>query len=207
MTYGLKWTFLPVLALGLGWTTSAQEKEKKEEFKETYEAFAVAMGTSNPPVIPSGMTATVQINITRWTTDEEREKLFAVLIEKGQKDLINAIQKEKETGFVRVTGAVAARNPFPSERLRYAREWDLGEGKRRIVVATDRYISFYEARNQPRTREYDMSILIMDVDAEGNGEGQLAMGVQLKVDNENKTLVVENFGTEPVRLTKIRRRN
>ncbi len=125
----------------------------------------------------------------------------------GLKDLIDAIQKEKETGFVRVTGAVAARNPFPSERLRYARQWDLGEGKRRSVLATDRYISFYEAVNRPRTRDYDMSLLVMEVDAEGNGEGQLAMGVQLSVDNEKKTLVVENFGSEPVRLTRIRRRN
>jgi hypothetical protein len=186
-------------------TSSAQDK--KEEFKETYEAFAVAMGTSNPPVIPPGRATTIQINITRWTTDEEREKLFAVLIEKGQEDLIKALQKEQETGFVRVVGSGAGmRNPFPSERLRYARQWDLGEGKRRIVLATDRYISFYEARNQPRTRDYDMSLIVMDIDAEGNGEGQLAMAVRLAVDNEKKTLVVENYGTEPVRLTKINRR-
>ena len=198
-----RWALVPALAFLLGSTTEAQEK--KEEFKETYEAFAVAMGTSNPPLIPPGMSTTLQINITRLTTDEEREKLFAMLVEKGQEDLVKALQKSEETGFVRVTGRAMSRNPFPSERLRYARQWDLGEGKRRIVLATDRYISFYEARNQPRTREYDMSLLVMDVDAEGNGEGQLAVGVRLAVDNEKKTLVVENFGTEPVRLTKIRR--
>jgi hypothetical protein len=207
MTNGFKWVLLPVLALCVGWTASAQDKDKNEEFKETYEAFAVAMGTSNPPVLPPGMTTTIQINITRWTTDEERAKLFAILIEKGQKDLVGALQKEEETGFVRVTGRAATRNPFPSVRLRYARQIDLGEGKRRIVLATDRYISFSEARNQPRTRDYDMSMLVMDVDAEGNGEGQLAMAVQLSVDTENKKLVVENYGTEPVRLTKIHRRN
>jgi hypothetical protein len=208
MTNGFKWALVSALGLAIGPTSSAQEKkERKEEFKETYEAFAVSMGTSNPPVIPPGMSTTLQINITRWTTDEERENLFAVLIEKGQEDLVKALQKSEETGFLRVTGRTTARNPFPSERLRYAREWDLGEGKRRIVLATDRYISFYEARNQPRWRDYDMSLLVMDVDAEGNGEGQLAMGVRLAVDTEKKTLVVENFGTEPVRLTKIRRRN
>jgi hypothetical protein len=179
----------------------------QEKFKETFEAFAVAMGTSNPPVIPAGSSTTVQINITRWTTDEERASLFAVLIEKGQKDLINALQKQEETGFVRITGRQAMRNPFPSERLRYARQIDLGNGKRRIVLATDRYISFYEARNQPRTRDYDMSLIVMDVDAKGEGEGQLAMAVQLGVDNEKKTLVVENFGTEPVRLNKIHKRD
>lgn len=197
---------IATLALLLGSTVSAQEtKEKKEDFKETYEAFAVAMGTSNPPVIPAGMSTTLQINVTRWTTDEERANLFAILVEKGQEDLVKALQKSEETGFVRVTGRTMGRNPFPSERLRFARQLDLGEGKRRIVLATDRYISFYEARNQPRYRDYDMSLIVMDVDAEGNGEGQLAMGVRLSVDTEKKTLVVENFGTEPVRLTKIRR--
>lgn len=202
MKYG---NVIAVLALVLGTTASAQDK--KEEFKETFEAFAVAMGTSNPPVIPAGMSTTLQINITRWTTDEEREELFAILVEKGQEDLVKALQKSEETGFVRVTGRTTGRNPFPSERIRYARQIDLGEGKRRIVLATDRYISFYEARNQPRYRDYDMSLVVMDVDAEGNGEGQLAMGVRLSVDTEKKTLVIENFGTEPVRLTKIRKRD
>jgi hypothetical protein len=198
---------LVLLSFALASVASPQdEKDKKEEFKETYEAFAVAMGTSNPPVIPTGRSTTLQINITRWTTDEEREKLFAILIEKGQEKLVDALQDTEETGFLRVTGSPTMRNPFPSERLRYARQIDLGEGKRRIVLATDRYISFYEARNQPRTRDYDMSLLIMDVDKDGNGEGQLAMGVRLQVDTEKKTLVVENFGTEPVRLTKIHRR-
>lgn len=199
---------IPTLSLLALLTVSiASAQDEKQEFKETYEAFAVAMGTSNPPVIPAGRSTTLQINITRWTTDQEREKLFAILVEKGQEDLVEALRKEEETGFMRVTGAAGGmRNPFPSERLRYAREFDLGEGKRRIVLATDRYISFYEARNQPRYRDYDMSLLVMDVDAEGNGEGQLAMGVKLSVDMEKKTLVIENFGTEPVRLTKIHRR-
>lgn len=192
------------LAVFICGTAAAQDEEK--EFRETYEAFAVAMGTSNPPVIPPGRSTTLQININRWTTDEERGRLFLTLIDKGQKDLVDALQDQEETGFVRVTGRASARNPFPSERLRYARQWDLGGGKRRIVLATDRYISLYEQRNQPRTRDYDVSFIVMDVDAEGNGEGQLALGVQLGVDTEKKTLVVENFGTEPVRLTNIRQR-
>lgn len=96
---------------------------------------------------------------------------------------------------------------FPSERLRYARQWDLGDGKRRIVLLTDRYISFNEAVVRPRTRDYTMSLIVMDVDSEGNGEGQLAMAVQLSVDQENKTLVVENYGTYTVRLTNVRRRD
>ena len=91
----------------------------------------------------------------------------------------------------------------PSERLRYAREFKGEGGKRRLVLALDRPISFTEAARQPRWRDYDITLIVMDLDAEGSGEGQLAMGVRLAIDQEKKALVIENFGTEPVRLNKI----
>ena len=46
------------MAILIASTTWAQNK--KEEFQETYEAFAVAMGTSNPPAIPAGMSTTLR---------------------------------------------------------------------------------------------------------------------------------------------------
>ena len=165
------------------------------------------MGTSNPPVIPPGTSMTLQINITRWTTDEEREALFAQLVENGQEGLVKALQKQEETGWARPRGrGAASRSTFPSERLRYARQFDLGEGRRRIVLALDRRISFSEAVHRPRFNEYDLTLIVMDVDAKGEGEGQLAIGVRLELNRETKQLVIENFGSEPVRLTRIRKR-
>ena len=73
------YTTMAILIASTTWA-----RDKKEELKETCEAFAVALGTSNPPVIPAGMSTTLQINITRWTADEKREALFAVLIEAGR---------------------------------------------------------------------------------------------------------------------------
>ena len=75
----------------------------QEEFQQSFEAFAVAMGTSNTPVIPPGVSAVLQINFTRWSTDEERNSLFAALDENGQEGLFNALQKQDENGWVRVT--------------------------------------------------------------------------------------------------------
>ena len=82
----------------------------------------------------------------------------------------------------------------------------MGEGKRRIILALDRPISFWEAVNRPRWNDYDLTLIVMDVDAKGEGEGQLAMGVRLELNLETKQLVIENFGSEPVRLTRIRKR-
>jgi hypothetical protein len=182
---------------------------QEEEVRETFSAFAVAMGTSNPPIIPSGRSTSIQITITRWSTPEERGELLTQLIENGQEALVKTLQKQEETGFARATGPSARgmRNPFPSERLRYAWQFKGEEGRRRIVLALDRYISMAEAVHQPRWRDYDMTLIVLDVDAEGKGEGQLAMGVRLAVDRENKKLVIENFGTEPIRLTTVHKMN
>jgi hypothetical protein len=132
---------------------------------------------------------------------------LAQLIENGQEALVKALNKSEETGFIRATGRAAARSTFPSERLRYAFQFSGEEGKRRIVLALDRPISMWESVNRPRWRDYDITLIVLDVDAKGNGEGQLAMGVRMGVDRENKKLIIENFGTEPIRLTKVSRSN
>jgi hypothetical protein len=175
----------------------------QEKVRESYRAFAVAMGTTNPPIIPPGRTVTAQIVITRWSTDEERADILTQLIENGQEAMVKTLQKQEETGFVRITSPEANVSNFPSERLRYARAFPLEGGKRRIVLAMDRPISFAEAVYRPRWRDYDVTLIVMDIDAEGKGEGQCAVGVRLSVDQKKKALVIENFATEPVRLTRI----
>ncbi len=187
-----------VAALLLVGTGSSQETTR-----ETYNAFAVVMGTSNPPLIAPGTSVTLQINITRWSTEEEVDDLQAVLVEKGHEGLVEALKKQKETGWVRARGMEGLTN-FPRETLRYARQFVDGD-KRRIVLALDRPIEMAEAVYRPRWNRYDMTLLVMDVDSEGKGLGQLAMAVRLSVDVENDRLVVETFGTEPVRLNSIRR--
>jgi hypothetical protein len=204
LRWGASWILAVAVVIGL--TAMSGAEEPAEKFRQTFAATAVAMGTSNPPIIPSGRSATVDINITRWTTDAEREALFGVLAEEGQKGLIPALRKQQETGWIRVTGPSqrGSMTTFPSERFRYARQMTMENGSRRVVLALDRPISMYEATRRPRWREYDMTLLVMDLDAEGKGSGQLAIGVQLELDAATNTLVIENFGTEPVRLLNVR---
>jgi len=207
----LKLSATSVLTLALI-MVAASPVAAEEKLEETYTAWAVAMGTSNPPVIPMGMNATLQIKITRWSTDQERVDLLTQLIENGQEAMVKALREQEETGWIRNTSpprpafgtrARMGASISPSERLRYAREFKGEGGKRRLVLALDRPISFVEGVRQPRFSDYDITLIVMDLDAEGNGEGQLAMGVRIAVDQEKKALVIENFGTEPVRLSKI----
>ena len=112
-------------------SASAQDADK-DKFEETFRARAMAMGN-----VAFGASTTVHITINRWTTDEERRHLIETLVEKEPEDLLKALQKQKETGYMRVTGSGAGRTRWPSVRLHYAREFR-GEGKRVIRLATDR---------------------------------------------------------------------
>ena len=143
-------------------------------------------------------TNTVDIVIERWSAPEEIEKLRGILIEKGGKDLLPALQKIKpRCGYVRTTNTLAWDAQF-------ARETELEDGTRRIVVATDRPISFWEARNNPRSRDYEFTLAEIRLSKDGKGEGKLIPAAKLTYDKEKQTLEIENYQREPVRLNEIR---
>ncbi len=205
-----KRTTVLALAVFVVAVAAATAQDEQQEVNERFLARAVVMGISNPPVIPPGSTATIDIVITRWTTDEERDFLFDTLAENGQRQLVRELRRQDETGWIRVTGPSGRgtrTTTAPSERLRFARQIPLDGGGRRIILALDRPISMYEATTRPRWRNHDVTVFFIDLDAENVGTGQLAIGVQLEVDTETNTLTVANFGSEPVRLTSVRPRN
>ena len=159
-------------------------------------AFAINMN-SGPK------TATVDIKIERWSTDAERQTLLSILLEekdkhKANQALLKALQKMPKAGFIRTPNTLAW-------DLRYARQNPMEDGSgRQIVVATDRPIGFWEARNQPRSMDYPFTILEMRLNKENKGEGKMLAGTQLYIDPKTKNLVLENYGQQPVRLNEIR---
>lgn len=142
-------------------------------------------------------TNTVDIVIERWSTPEEIEKLRGILIEKGGADLLPALQKIKpRCGYVRTTNTLGWDAQF-------ARETQLEDGTRRIVIATDRPIAFWEARNNPRSRDYEFTLAEIHLPKNGKGEGKLIPAAKLSYDKEKQTLEIENYQREPVRLNEI----
>lgn len=159
--------------------------------KETFTGFAINMNS-----VPK--TATVDFTIERWSTDEERNSLVSIIAE--QKDptdqLLRALQKMPTVGTIRTPNTLAW-------ELRYAHESQLDDGGRRIVLATDRPIGFWEARNTARTMDYPFTLVEVRLDKDGRGEGKILAGTRIYVD-ENRHLVLENYGQQPVRFNQIR---
>jgi hypothetical protein len=142
-------------------------------------------------------TNTIDIVIERWSTDEEVEKLRTILIEKGGDDLLPAVQKIKpRCGYVRTSNSLGW-------DLQFARQTELENGARKIVVGTDRPIAFWEARNNPRSRDYEFSLAEIRLPKEGKGQGKAITMAKLSYNKDTNTLEVENYQREPVRLNEI----
>lgn len=136
----------------------------------------------------------VMMRVTRWSTEAERGRLLETLTKSGPDSLLDVLKDQKSVGTIRTPDSLAY-------DLRYAHQEPGEDGGRRIVLATDRPISFWEARHQPRTMDYPFTVIQMQIDKNGEGKGTLSYAT--KIITRGNTIELENFSTSPVMLTKI----
>jgi hypothetical protein len=141
----------------------------------------------------------VDINIDRWSSEEERAVLMEAMKESTSRSLADALRQQDRVGRLREIQGLG-------HDLRYARVTPLEDGGRQIILATDRPIAFGEVSRSTRSRNNNVTLIQMTVDAEGNGSGQMMLGAEFSWDEENNQLTIENLSSEPVRLNSIRLR-
>jgi hypothetical protein len=163
----------------------AQTQGDKEDFT------AVAIANNN---LQTGA-GTVLISIERWSTNAEREMFVSTLTNKGPRALIDALQDTRPVGRIRTPDSLGY-------DLRYAHQTPGEDGGRRIVIATDRPIGFWEAYNRPRTVDYPFTIVQMQIGPDGRGTGTLSEFTKVLAYKDN--IYLENFASAPVMLTDIR---
>ena len=171
--------------------TSSPVSAQTNGVPEKYDATAINMGSG-----PTGMTR-VLITVDRWSTAAERERLLKTLVEKGPEKLLDALQDNPKTGYVRGSATLGW-------DLRYAFQSPLPEGGRRVVLVTDRPMSFTELRNQPRSVDYPFTLIEIRFNKEGVGVGKMAVRTKIAMSKDKQTIELENYGIEPVRLTEVR---
>lgn len=162
-------------------------------------AFAVNMSNNL-----TGANGILQIVLDQWSTEKERATLLQT-VPKGQDDLVRALQKMPVKGRINIPGWMG---PDPQNYrlgwdLRYAWHEVLPEGGERIVIATDRQMSFREVTNNPRTADYPFLLIQLHLNKDGKGEGKMAAFTQIRYDKKKNVMEIENYGTEPVRLNNI----
>lgn len=178
------------VALLMGPGPSSQTASNSQP--ESFTAFAV--NTSN---IGRNTTATVDIDIKRWTSDQERDRLMAIFKEQGPDKLLSALRDTPPVGTIRTPDSLAY-------DLHFARSVPGEDGGRRIVIATDRPIGFWEARSGARTLDYPFTLIEMHLDKDGHGTGKLSIATKLTL--EDNVLTIENYANQPVMLTDVHKR-
>lgn len=184
----MKRVIAAVIIAGLAMAPAA--RAAKPEGQERFTAYAVDLGGAF-----GAATSLLDITVDRWSTPDERRNLESILAEKGPDALLAAVQKTKPVGRIKTAGNLGY-------DLRFAYQMPLAGGARRIVIGTDRPLSFYEASRRPRSADYPFTVLEMRVDANGRGQGKMV--VASKVTAMGETIELEDYSTTPVRLTYVK---
>jgi hypothetical protein len=144
----------------------------------------------------ASITAPVTIVLSRWTSDAEREKAIAAL-KQGEAALKTALEAMPEIGTIQLGGRTTP--------VRFARSLDTaGGGKLVTIVAAEPILHLGAGVPEAKPKAgHPFAFATFEVDATGKGTaGDLAPAATLKIA-ENGALVVDDYGTEAVRLTAI----
>lgn len=140
---------------------------------------------------------TIDIEITRWSSDAERDALAKTFLEKGPQKLLDALQDSKRVGYIKGVQRLGW-------DLRFARQNQLDEGVTQILLLTDRPIGFAEARNQTRTMDYPFTLIDLRIKQDGTGVGKAAVATKIVFNKKKNVVELENYSSEPVRLNNIK---
>jgi hypothetical protein len=145
-----------------------------------------------------GVATPLRIDIERWTPDAVRDRLVDVAMSGNNQRLLRALQEAPSVGTIRTTTSLAW-------DLRLARQTRDREGRTQIVLGTDRPLAFSEQWSGSRTLDYPFTVVELHLDERGEGEGTLSFATKVIPDARNKTIFLENWDTQRVRLTQVKR--
>ena len=145
-----------------------------------------------------GAQGAIDITVERWSTPAQRDKLMSVLLNQGPDRLLDVLKDMPHVGYFNTPGNLRW-------ELRYAWKTPQPDGGERVVLATDRPISFREASRQSRTLDYPFTVIELRLNKDGEGEGMMSLATKIIPDKEANTVTLENWGIQPVQLKLVRR--
>ena len=180
-----------VLFVGLSAVLPAQAGDNRKDDRLNLSAVAIDLD--------AGQSTPLRIVVERWTPDAEYDRLMKTLMTKGQLALVEEIRDTKRrSGYFRTLTTLA---------------WDIGIARRSpgedggldVMLITDRPIGFAETWNAARTVDYPFTVFNIHLKDSGESEGTLSLATKIIPDPTNNLMVVENYGTQRIRLVQVKR--
>jgi len=118
--------------------------------------------------------------------------------------LAAALQKAPSVGMIWTSETVGY-------SIRYAYRLKQPDGSERIILATDRRLGAYNNLWKPdgssQPSDYPFSVIELRVSPTGLGEGKASLVGPINVDNDTKTISLENYGSSPIVLKAVKRQS
>lgn len=166
----------------------AQDNQVKADVPVQYSATAFfTSGGLN------GKSFGLKIYINGFSSPAEVQQV-ATTLQKDGPDAVLKILEKMDNGGVAPTGSV--RTKFA---VIYSKPTATGV---RIVMLTDRKITFPEARYSTRSKDYKFGIVVLNLDRNGKGTGSMAPACKIKFNKKNE-LQIEHYGQNPLRLANV----
>jgi len=150
---------------------------------------ATVMGTSTQ----LGRLYNINIYIQGYSTQDDRQTLIKAFTSKGQDGLVRELQDMSSKGRVRFASGGVGND------VKYIIELPSKTG-RRLRLVTDRWLQWGELYYSPRSRDYDIGVIDLDLSPDGKGSGTLLPACKLKLNKKKKELEVETY-QNPWKLT------
>jgi hypothetical protein len=156
---------------------------------------AQAVDLTTPDHINAGP---IDLSVSRWSTDAERDRLIDALLTEGQPHLLDLLSEMPRAGLIRTPTALGY-------EIHFARHTTEPDGGERVVLITDRPIGGYEAAVRPRSIDYPFTTVELQLNAKGEGEGQLSLATRITANKVTKVITLERYGEQPVMLKSVKR--
>ena len=140
----------------------------------------------------------LQLRISRWASDAERDDITKALMTSGQTGVIDALKKLPEAGVIRTPGTAGY-------AFRYARQRTDATGNETVLIIIDRPLGFAEFREGWQTVDYPFTIVELKLNDRGLGLGKLMAATRIEANAATGDLSFEQYSATAMLLQSVRR--
>jgi hypothetical protein len=190
-----------LLIISLAWSSGVAPAQDEKPKREKFSALAYMPTGAGRAMVGAGARLNVDLYINSYTTNEEAKVLAKALVDGGPDRLLRALENADSKGRISLSGRVG----FYDLKLIRSRPTETG---RVIYAVGDRPVGFLESYYSGRSRDYEFGILQVELkkNKKGREEGAGALIYAAKIKLlDGKTLDIENYGIEPIRLMGVRK--
>lgn len=134
---------------------------------------------------------TITIDIRRWSTEEERGKLFTAYSQ-GPQQAAEGMQKAESVGYIWRSGSGLGQS------VRYAFDTKLPDGRQRVVLVTSDNILEWNRRPGTVSSEPAPPLTVVELRLPASGPGEGKMSAKVQANSAGQLLSIDGYDAAPV---------